>query len=57
MRAKILIKLVSTTKYDTELKNWDMNCIQQVEETYDNVSKSIQRQKQKLLGNIPGLNT
>ena len=56
-RAEILMKLVSTREYDTELKDWDMNRIQLVEESYDNVSRGIQRRKQKLLGNIPGPST
>lgn len=41
MRAKILMKLVSITEYDTELKDWDINHIQQVEKSYDNVLRGI----------------
>ena len=37
------MKLVSTTEDDTKLKDWDINRIQQVEESYDNVSRGIQR--------------
>lgn len=51
-RSEILLKLVST-KHDTELKDWDINRIQEVEESYDNISRGIGRRKRKLLGNIP----
>lgn len=40
-RSKILIKLVLATKYDTELKDWDMNCIKNVAKTYSKIFKSI----------------
>ncbi len=56
-RAEILMKLVSTTECDTELNDWDMNCIQLDEERYNNISRGIQRRKQKLLGNVPGPST
>lgn len=46
------MKLVPT-EYDANLKDGDMNCIKQVEETYGKISKSIQYQKQELSGNIP----
>ena len=52
-RSEILMKLVSTTKYDTELKDWDMDRIKEVENTYGKVSRGIHLQMQKLLGNIP----
>ena len=35
------MKLVLTTKYDTELKDWDMDCIKEVENTYGKVSRGI----------------
>ena len=47
------MKLVSTTKYDTELRDWDMDRIKEVENTYDKVLRGIYLQMQKLLGNIP----
>ena len=56
-QAEILMKLALTKEYNTELKDWDMNRIKLVEESYDNVSRGIQRRKQKLLGNIPGPST
>ncbi len=56
-RPEILMKVVSSTEYDTELEDWNTNCIQLVEKSYDNVSRGIQRRKQKLLGNIPGPST
>ena len=48
------MKFVLTTEYDTELKDWDINRIQMVEKSYNNILRGIQRQEQKLLGNIPG---
>ena len=55
-RSEILMKFVSATKYDTELKDWDMDRIKEVENTYGTVSRRIQRRKQKLSDNIPGPN-
>ena len=52
-QSEILMKLVSTTKYDTELKDWDMDRIKEVENIYGKVSRGIHLQMQKLLGNIP----
>ena len=52
-RSEILMKLVST-EYDADLKDWDMNRIKQVENTYGKVSRGIQHRKQELLGDIPG---
>ena len=52
-RSEILMKLVSTTKYDTKLKDWDMDRIKEVENTYGKVSRGIHLRMQKLLGNIP----
>lgn len=39
---KILIKLMSTIKYDISLKDQDMNCIKQVEKLYNKVLRGIQ---------------
>lgn len=38
---KIIIKLVSIPKYNIELKNWNINCINTVENIYDKILKSI----------------
>lgn len=35
------MKLVLTIKYDTKLKDWDMNYIKKVENTYNKISKDI----------------
>ena len=48
------MKLVST-KYDDDLKDWDINYIRHIEKTYGKISKGIQYRKQELLGHIPGL--
>lgn len=40
-RSEILIKLV-LTKYNNNLKDWDINRIKQVEKIYGKVSKNIQ---------------
>lgn len=40
--SEILIKLISTTKYNTKLKGWDIKCIIQVEKIYDQISRGIQ---------------
>ena len=53
-QTNILIKLV-LTEYNDNLKNWDINCMNQVEKTYGKIFKSTQYQKQKLLDIIPGL--
>lgn len=47
------MKIILTTKYNTKLKDWDINRIQQVKKSYNNILKDIQCQKQKLLSNIP----
>ena len=52
-RSEILMKLVSATKYDIELKDWDMDRIKDVENTYGKVSRGIDLRIQALLGNIP----
>ena len=39
-----LIKFISTED-DNDLKDWDMDYIQQIEKTYDKVSRCIQYQK------------
>ena len=49
----LMKKIVSTTKYDIDLPDWDMNHIKQVEETYGKVSRIIQLRKQELLANQP----
>lgn len=40
-RSKILIKLVLATKYDTKLKDWDMNYIKDIARIYSKVSRDI----------------
>ena len=52
-QSKVLMKFVSATKYDTELKDWDMDRIKDVQDTYSKVSRGIHLRVQKLLGNIP----
>ncbi len=47
------MKLVSATKYDIELKDWDMDRIKAVENTYGKVSRGIHLRIQALLGNTP----
>ena len=47
------MKLVST-QHDDDLKDWDINRIKQVEETYGKISRGIQYRKQELLSDIPG---
>lgn len=38
---KIIIKLVSILKYNIKLKDWNINCINAVENIYDKILKSI----------------
>ena len=40
-----MLKKIVLIEYNTNLKNWDINHIKQVEKTYDKVSKDIQHQK------------
>lgn len=46
------MRLIST-RYNADLQDLNINRIRQVEKGYDKISKGIQYQKQKLLGNIP----
>ena len=39
--SKIMVKLVRT-EYNANLKDWDLECIKQVEEIYGQVSRGIQ---------------
>ena len=50
-RSEILMKLVSATNYDIELKDWDMDRIRAVENTYSKVSRGIALPIQALQGN------
>ncbi len=45
---EIMVRLV-WTRYDANLKDWDLERIRQVEEIYGQVSRGIQLQKQELL--------
>lgn len=38
---EVLMNLISTPKYDIDLKDWDMDCIKEVGKTYSKVSRSI----------------
>lgn len=46
------MKLISITKYNIQLKDWDINHIKTVKNTYGKVSKDIHLQIQILLSNI-----
>lgn len=52
-QSEITIKPFFVLKYDIQLKNWNMYCIKEVENTYNKVLRGIQLQKQELLANIP----
>lgn len=47
------MKLVFTPKYNIEFKDQNINCIKAIRDIYSNVSRVINLQIQKLLGNIP----
>lgn len=47
------MKLVLARKYYTKLKNWDIDCIKEVENICGKISTSIYLWMQKLLNNIP----
>ena len=40
-RSEVLMKLVLTTTYNTELKDWDIDYIIKVENTYGKISRGI----------------
>lgn len=46
------MKLVSIAKYDIKFKEWDMNRIKDVENTYSEILRDIHLQIPKLLSNI-----
>lgn len=35
------MKFVSISKYNTKFKDWDIDCIDQIEKIYNNISKGI----------------
>ena len=47
------MKLVSATKFDSKLKDWDMDRIEDVQNTYGKVSKGIFLRLQHLRGEEP----
>ena len=52
-RSEILMKLVSAAKFDTKLKDWDMDRIEDVQNTYGKVSRGIALRLQHLRGKEP----
>ena len=52
-RSEILMKLVSAAKFDTKLKDWDMDRINDVQNTYGKVSRGIALRLQHLRGEEP----
>ena len=39
--SKILMKLVLAPRYDVNLKDWNMNCINLVAKSYDKISRVV----------------